>query len=117
MDTPLSSVESLIEPVENYVRTTLELSKLKLLQTAAIVATSLISRIAVMLMILVFFLVVNLGIAFWLGDILGEVYYGLFVVAGLDLVVSILSYFFLYGWIKKPVSDIIIKQALKINRP
>ncbi len=114
METPFSSVESLVEPVENYVRTTFELTKLKLLQTAAIVATSLISRISVMLMVLVFFLVINLGIAFWLGDILGKVYYGLFIVAGMDLVIVILSYFFLFRLIKRPVSDIIIKQALKI---
>jgi hypothetical protein len=113
METPLSSVESLIEPVEAYIKTTIELSKLKLLQTAAIVATSLISRFTVMLIVSVFFLVLNLGIAFWLGDILGKTYYGLFIVAGLDLAIGILSYFFLYGWMKKPVSDLIIKQALK----
>jgi len=113
METPLRSFEELVEPVEAYVRTTLELSKLKLLQKVAFIATAMIARYSVMLMFLSFLLFLNLGIAFWLGDLLGAVYYGLLIVSGLDLIVGILSYFFLYKWIKRPVSDLIIKKALK----
>jgi hypothetical protein len=113
METPVGSIESLFEQVESYSKTTYELSKLKLLETITIVVTSMLPRLGVIIMLSLFALVLNIGIALYLGEILGKSYYGFFIVAGFYLIAGIVLHFFLHQWIKKPVSDLIIKQALQ----
>lgn len=113
MNYPDSLIESLFEKVEAYGKTTYELSKLKLLKTTIIVVPSLISRLVVILIITLFTLVFNLGIALLLGELLGKLYYGFFIVAAFYLIAGIILHFFLHHWIKKPISNLIIKQALQ----
>ena len=113
METPANLIESLFERVEAYGKTTFELSKLKLLETSAIIAGSLVSRLSVILVISLFTLVLSIGIALWLGEELGKSYYGFFIVAAFDLLLAIILHFFLLKWIKKPISELIIKQALQ----
>ncbi len=113
METPAASIESLFERAEAYSKTTYELSKLKSLETTTLVVTTLISRLSVVVMISVFALLSTIGIALLLGDLLGKSYYGFFIVAAFYLVAGIILYFFLQSWIRKPVSDLIITQALQ----
>ncbi len=113
METTANSIESLYERAEAYGKTTYELSKLKLLETSTIVATSLIARLSTMLMIAMFSFVLSIAVALWLGDILGKAYYGFFIVAGFYLIAGIVLHFFLHSWVKKPISELIIKQALQ----
>ncbi len=113
MENPANSIETLFERVEAYSKTTYELTKLKALETAAIVATSLVSRLSVILMISMFALVFNIGIALWLGELLGKSFYGFFIVAAFYLVAGMVLHFFLHRWIRKPMSDLIITQALQ----
>lgn len=113
METPANSIETLFERLQSYSKTTYELSKLKLLETTINVVNILIPRISVIIMISLFALVLNIGIALLLGEMLGKSYYGFFIVAGFYLVAAIIIHFFLHKWIKKPLGDLIIKQALQ----
>ena len=113
METPASLIESLFEKVEAYGMTTYELSKLKAQETTTTIVTSLVSRLSVILMISIFALVLNIGIALYLGELLGKSYFGFFIVAGFYLVAGIVLHFFLHKWIKKPLSELIITQALQ----
>jgi len=113
METLANSIESLFEKAETYGKTTYELTKLKLLETTNIVVTSLIARLAVVLMVAMFSFVMSIAVALWLGDILGKAYYGFFIVAGFYFISGLVLHFFLHKWVKKPLSEFIIKQALK----
>ncbi len=113
MENPARSIEALIERAETYSKTTIELSKLKLLETTNTVITSLIPRLSVIIMVSLFVLVLNIGIALYLGELLGKSYWGFFIVSAFYLVAAIVLHLFLYRWIKKPLSDFIIKQALQ----
>ena len=113
METPANTIESLFQKVETYGLTTYELSKLKLLETTTVIATALIPRLSVVLMISLFIFVVSIGIALFLGEMLGKSYYGFYIVAAVYLLTAIILHFFLRRWIKKPISDLIIKQALQ----
>lgn len=113
METTASVIENLFEKGEAYGKTSLELAKLKSLETTTHVVTSLVSRISVILMISLFALVLNIGIALMLGEFLGKSYYGFFIVAAFYLVAGLVLHFFLLKWIKKPVSNLIIVQALR----
>jgi hypothetical protein len=58
-------------------------------------------------------LFLSLGLALWLGKILGEICYGFFALAGFYCLAAILIYFFLHKWIKKQIGNALIKQMLK----
>ncbi len=113
METTANSIESLYERAEAYGKTTYELSKLRLLETTNTVVTSLIAKLSTILMISMFSFVLSIGVALWLGDILGKAYYGFFIVAGFYLIAGIVLHYFLHSWVKKPISELIIKQALQ----
>jgi fatty acid desaturase len=58
-------------------------------------------------------LFLNLGIALWLGDILGKPFWGFFVVAAFYILVGIVIHFFMHNWIKRLVGNYFIKRVLK----
>jgi len=113
METPSSTLELLIERLEQFAKTNIELSKLKAIEIAATIASLLISRLCFVGAIALFTIFLNIGIALMLGDMIGKVYYGFFIVATFYLMAGIVFYFFLNKWIKKPLSDMIITQALQ----
>ena len=113
MENTPSKVELLFERTEEYTRTTLELAKLKALETTTDVVTTMVSKGSVVIMVALFVLVFNVGIALLLGDLLGKSYYGFFIVAAFYLLTALVLHFFLHTWIKRPVSNLIITQALQ----
>lgn len=106
-------IESLVESTEAYGKTTYNLSKLKLLETATHVVTSALTRLGVIIMFSLSALVLSIAIALLLGDVLGKPYYGFLIIAAFYLVAGIVFFFFLHKWIKRPVSKSIIKEALQ----
>lgn len=106
-------IESLLERAAEYGKTTLELVKLKTLDKTSDVVSSFIPHIVVFVLVALFLLFFNLGIAFWLGEILGKTCYGFIVVAGFYGVTGIVIHFFMHGWIKKLVRNYIVKLLLK----
>ena len=63
----------------------------------------------------IFFLFLNLGLALWLGDILGKAFYGFLVVAGFYCVTGIVLHFLMHKWLKKVICNYIIRLLLKQN--
>ncbi len=112
METPISLIEDLVERSGTFVKTTYNLTKLKALETSTLLATALIARLSVIVILVLFVLVLNIGIALWLGELLGKSYYGFFIVAAFYLITAIVLNFYLLRWIKKPFSDIIISHVL-----
>ncbi len=113
MESPTNTIETLVEQAEAYGRTSLELAKLKLLEKTTIVSSSLVSRLGVIIIVSLSAFVLNIGVSLYLGELLGKTYYGFFIVAAFYLLLAVLSHFFLYGWIKKPLTAFILKQVLK----
>ena len=113
METTTSKVELLFERTEEYTKTSFDLAKLRALETTTAVVTSMLSKGSVVIMVVLFVLVFNVGIALLIGDLLGKAYYGFFIVAAFYLLAALISHFFLHIWIKKPISNLIITQALQ----
>jgi hypothetical protein len=117
METVTDSIESLIEKTEIYSQTSIELAKLKALDTTTNVVTTMISRISVIALISLSVLVFNIGVALLLGDLLGKTFYGFFIVGAFYMVAAVFAHFLLSHWIKKPFSNLIITQALQQEMP
>jgi len=108
-------IETLFERAEDYSKTSLELFKLTTIGKSADVVSSLAVQFVFFMIASLFTLVINIGIAMWLGELLGKPYYGFFVVAIFYVVVMALLYIFRHEWIKTPVSNSIITQMTKQN--
>ena len=59
-----------------------------------------------------FVIIASFGIALWLGEECGKLYYGFYIVAGGYGVLGFVLYFLLHNWIKKGICDSIISQIL-----
>ncbi len=113
MDTPeKSSLETLIETTQAYSKTTLELTKLKGLKSIANVISVIVARLCLVITVFVSLIIISIGGALWLNDILAKPYYGFFILGGFYLLIAIVLYFFLPTWIKKPFGNLIISEAL-----
>jgi len=113
METTAGSIEVLVENIKAYGKTTLELVKLKSIETTANATTWLIARMSVLITFFCFVLLLSFGVAVWLGDLLGKLYYGLFIVAGFYFIMGILFHFYFHQWIKKPVGNSIVNELLQ----
>jgi len=105
--------ESLLDRATEYGKTSFELVKLKALDKTTDIVSSLVPFSVVLILITTFLLFLNLGIAFWLGELLGKIFYGFFAVAAFYILTGILIHFFLHKWIKRLVGDYFIKRVLK----
>lgn len=112
METTPTLIELLFERIEQLGQTTIELSKLKAMETTTNVLTSLISRLVVFMVLSMFIILFSIGFAFLLGDWFHKPHYGFFIVAAFYLVLGIILYIYLPKWIKKPLIELIIPQDL-----
>lgn len=113
METPAKSFGDLFDSAESYVKTTYELSKLRALEGVTLVVTALVSKLVVIIVGSLFIFALSIGVALWLGESLGKLHYGFFIVAGFYLLVGIILNFFLHKWLKRPVTEVIITETLQ----
>jgi len=106
-------LKDLFDRAEEYGRTSVELLKLKTLDVTSDFISLLVSRLIVAVFLLLFFFMLTIGAALWLGDLLGRAGYGFFIVAGLYGIIGFILYYPLGGYIKRRIGDFIVKHALK----
>ncbi len=105
MESPIHPIESLMDELETYGKTTIELNKLKAMAAGSVLLALLVKRISVVALMLLFFLFLNIGLALFWGQWLNSMSYGFFMVAAIYLVLGVPFHFFLHGWIQKPITD------------
>ena len=105
-------IESLLEKATEYSKTSYELVKLKALDKASDGISSFVPHSLVFILVGSFLFFLNLGFAFWIGEILGKIYYGFFVIAAFYAVIGFILHFFMHNWLKRSLCNYIIKQML-----
>ena len=115
MENNTSTIEMLFEKAEDYTRTTIDLVKLNTVDKTADVLSSLLSRLTVSIVFVMFAFLVNIGLSLWIGELMGKVYYGFFIVSGVYFLLSIVLYINKDQWMKMPISNFIIAKMLKKN--
>lgn len=112
MEDKSTHFETLLELAEDFRKTSFKLIKLKLIDKTSEIISGLASKLILIILIALFFMILNVGIALWLGEKLGKSYYGFFIMAGIYAVLSVIIQIFSNRWIKKPVRNSIITQLL-----
>jgi hypothetical protein len=105
-------LSALLEKAVDYVETNIELAKLKAIDKFSEVTSSVIAIFAVIMFCLIVIILLNIGIALWIGDLLGKVYYGFFVVGAFYIIAGFIFYLAKDKILKKPLADLIIKKFL-----
>lgn len=106
-------IETLYERAVDYGVTSFELIKLKALDKTSDVASSFLPNIIIFWVAASFLLLLNFGLALWIGQMLGRVFLGFFIMAGFYGVVALVLHFFMHKWLKKHFQNYIIKLMFK----
>jgi hypothetical protein len=106
-------IEQLLNRVAEYGKTSFELAKLKALDKTSDIVSSFVPHSIVFVFIVSFLVFLNIGLSFWIGELLGKVFYGFFVIAAFYGVIGLIIHFFLHNRIKKVFRNFFIKQLLK----
>lgn len=106
-------IESLLESAAKYGKTSYELIRLKTLDKTSDVVSTIIPHSIVFVIIVLFTLFFNLGLAFWLGEMLENVFYGFFVVAAFYGVGALVIHLLMHKWLKQKIYHYMIKQLFK----
>ena len=108
-----SLFELLFEKVVNYTKINIALFRLQVLDKTSDIVSSLIPRFVMFGFIVLFLFFLSLGLALWLGDILGKTYIGFFILGGFYGIAGIIFYGFMDRSIKKFVYDYFIEMIHK----
>ena len=107
----LNIIEPLFEKAEEFGKTSLELFKLKAVDRTSTVASTFIAHSIFVIALFMCLLITTIGIALWLGDVFGKIYYGFFCVALFYGLLGVLLYL-VRNKIKRRVGDSIISNIL-----
>ena len=113
MDDNTKLIEPLLDRITDYGNTSYELIKLKSLDKTSDIISSFIPHSVVVTFISTFLIFLNFGLAFWLGDFFGEIYYGFFVIAAFYGITGLFVHLFMHKWLKERIRDFVIRIMLK----
>jgi hypothetical protein len=108
-----NNVEVLIEKAGDYLETRFDLLKLRAADRSADIISSFASKLIVLLVMSVFFIILNIGIAIYVGELTGKLYYGFFIVAGFYFIAGLIFYQMRHRWLKNPFADKLVQKMLK----
>ncbi len=106
-------IEELFEKAEEYVKTNIQLAKYKAADKTGEIVGSLVAKATMVILGFFFLLMINIGVAFWLGQVLGRDHYGFMIVAGFYALLTLFVFVFRKAIIQTPISNTIITQILK----
>lgn len=109
MQNQTTSMESFFEKIKNYIETRIELIKLKAIDKSSSIVSILVTYIVVFIFFWFFFVLLNIGIALLIGDLIGKAYYGFFILAAFYAVVGIVILKNRNKWVKTPVINMMVK--------
>ncbi len=112
MEKQPNALGSLFESAGDYLETRVDLLKLKTVDKSSDVISTVVSSMVITLVITFGIFILNIGISIWLGAVLGQIWYGFFIVGGFYLLLAALLFIFKDKWLKGPVNDIIVKKIL-----
>jgi len=105
--------ETLLERVADYFKTTVELVRFKAVSKITELGSALIPNAFMIGMIASALLFLNVGLAIWLGYVLGNVCYGFLAVGAFHALLTLVFRLFFYKSLKRMFSRQLIKALLK----
>lgn len=106
--TEATPIEILFEEATAYSKTTIELIRLVAISKTADLLSLITAGLVITLITAVFAVFMNIGVAMWLGEVLGKLYYGYFIVGGFYGLLALLLVGLRKQLIIRPINNAII---------
>jgi len=113
MDFKEKKIETVYARIEDLVNNQQEIIKLKAYSKSADIATFLVMKIIMFVVIGLFAFLLNIGISIWLGEVLGKTYYGFLVLAGFYAFAALFIKTILYLNIEYKINNYFLFKILK----
>jgi len=113
MEENKTPVEVLLDRSQAYAKTSIQLFKFKATLSVADIVSNIASGFVILILLILLFINLNIGIALLIGDKLGKLWLGFFILSGFYGFLGLLFYIFRNRWIKRPVANSMITQLLK----
>ncbi|HSZ84717.1 MAG TPA: phage holin family protein [Puia sp.] len=112
MISQITHIKLLLQNFEEYVKTDVELLKLKSVDKSADIVSSVFASVIIIVAAIVFVLILSIGLSFFIGRMTGSLELGFFIMAGVWAIICASLYFSRKKWLKKPAQDIVVKKIL-----
>lgn len=113
MNNQANLIESLIGNSKEYVDTRLNLLKLKAVDKSSDLVSSVLSFLPLILTFVIVFILLNIGIALLIGDLLGKAYLGFLILTALYIITGLVLYSQRNKMFKVPFANMLIRKFLK----
>ena len=113
MNSKPNAVETLIGNTSDYVESRLNLFKLKLVDKSSDIASSIIAFIPLIFIMLIVFILLNIGIALLIGDLIGKAYLGFLILSLIYMITGLVVYNKREQLVKVPFANMLIRKFLK----
>lgn len=113
MQTTIRHIEDFVSKAGDLAETKAELWKLGAAEKISATVSSLLSVIAISILMGLAIIILSFGIAYWIGSEMGELSYGFFIVGGFYLLVGVVIFIFRDKWIKTPISNLVTDKIIK----
>jgi hypothetical protein len=107
------SIGTLIDKSKDYLDTKIELAKLKTIDKSADVLSAVVVIVSMILIGSLVVILVSIGLALFLGKLLGAYHYGFFIMGGFYAITLLVIFIQRNKWIKTPIANGLINKMLK----
>jgi len=105
-------IESLFNQSKEYASNRLDLLKLKSIDKTSSVASAVITGVVLFVVFFIFFVVLNIGIALLIGDLLDRAWLGFLILAAVYAIVGFVIFKGREKFFKTPVLQMLIRKFL-----
>jgi hypothetical protein len=113
IDSLTNPIDSLIGNTKDYVEARLNLFKLKAVDKSSDLASAIISFIPLVLIFTIVFILLNIGIALLIGDLVGRASWGFLILTAVYIIIALVLFKQRTKWIKIPFANMLIRKFLK----
>ena len=111
-DTPMVKVDTLYTKVEDLIKSSIALTTLKLKARMALFMSTFAISLIVIAVVILIVLFLNIGLALWVGEMLGKSYLGFFMIGFVYFISMIIFRLFFYKMLKAKVSNLVIQNIM-----
>lgn len=105
--------DTLFERMKEFSFAYAELIKLKAINVATEIISAIIPDVIFTLLMFTVTLFLTIGIAVWLGGVMGKLYLGFLLVGSFYLLIGLISHFIMRGWLKRRLGNYFIKNIFR----
>lgn len=113
MEQQVSWFAVLLDKAIEFAKTAIELLKLRAIDKISGIIASIAARIAAVVLFFTGLMIGSIGVALWLGELLGKSWFGFFIVAGFYFLCGFIMFFWLRKMIKRRVNTLLINKIME----